>query len=460
MPPLPRRFYPDERVYYRKLEANVARYSRSQLAGMVVLGSTGEAPALDDAETRDVLRTAAEAAAPEKVLIAGVNRESLHAVIELAETAAKFQYDAVLVRTPTYYSTQMTPSVVANYFRAVADRSPLPVVLYNIPRCVPYQIPVEMVAELAHHPNIIAIKDSSGSLERIKGIVEATRGVAKRTVTVTPVFEAVTTRMLNAVATLSATFVPAGDLAGGPAIAVAPPAAPLKTRTKEVGFQVLTGSASIILPSLEAGASGAILGFAACAPEACYEVYFAWKDRDAKLAADKQASIATPNQRIVAEMGIAGVKYACDFNGYYGGYPRQPLLPLNGGAEGRGRVPSGRDPKLRRESPGDGSLPCVVTVRDNIRRELTPCEFPADLVCCEQDWRALQEEPTGYRARRSSHARKQFLRSHARQFAGRRRDQSRESKVESRPERQCRIAGSHNDAGDVVRSCRSKFEQG
>src|SRR6201989_2438817 len=126
-------FYPDERVYYRKLEANVARYSRSQLAGMVVLGSTGEAPALNDEETRDVLRTAAEAAAAEKVLIAGVNRESLRSVIELAEFAAKCQYDAVLVRTPTYYSTQMTPEVVANYFCAVADRSPLPVVLYHIP---------------------------------------------------------------------------------------------------------------------------------------------------------------------------------------------------------------------------------------------------------------------------------------------------------------------------------------
>jgi 4-hydroxy-2-oxoglutarate aldolase len=321
-------FYSDERVYYRKLEANVARYSRSQLAGMVVLGSTGEAPALNDVETRDVLRTAAEAAAAEKVLIAGVNRESLHAVIELAEAAAQFQYDAVLVRTPTYYSTQMTPSVVANYFRAVADRSPLPVVLYNIPRCVPYQIPVEMVAELAHHPNIIAIKDSSGSLDRIKGIVEATRDVAKRSVTVTPIFEAVTARMQNAVSMLSATFVAASDLAGGPALAVVPPAAPIKTRTREVGFQVLTGSAGNILPSLDAGASGAILGFAACAPEACYEVYFAWKDRDAKLAAEKQASVATPNQKIVAEMGIAGVKYACDFNGYFGGYPRQPLLPL------------------------------------------------------------------------------------------------------------------------------------
>lgn len=323
-------FYPDEQVYYRKIEANVARYSRSQLAGMVVLGSTGEAPALNDTETRDVLRTASEAAAPEKVLIAGVNRESLYSVLELAESAAKFNYDAVLVRTPTYYSTQMTPSVVAGYFRAVADRSPLPVVLYNIPRCVPYQIPVEMVAELAQHPNIIAIKDSSGSLERIKALVEATRSAPRRTVTVTPIFEAVTGRMLNSIAPAQpATFVSASDLAGGPALATVAPVSALKTRTKEVGFQVLTGSASIILPSLEVGASGAILGFAACAPEACYEVYFAWKDRDEALAAEKQEQIAKPNQRIVGELGISGVKYACDFNGYFGGYARQPLLPID-----------------------------------------------------------------------------------------------------------------------------------
>jgi dihydrodipicolinate synthase/N-acetylneuraminate lyase len=135
----------------------------------------------------------------------------------------------------------------------------------------------------------------------------------------------------QAAAAQAGSFVPAGELANGPVIAVAPPIAPLKTRTKEVGFQVLPGSASIILSSLEAGASGAILGFGACAPEACYEVYFAWKDRDPKLAAEKQERIAKPNQRITSEMGIGGVKYACDFNGYYGGYPRQPLLPLTSG---------------------------------------------------------------------------------------------------------------------------------
>src|SRR5580658_1367189 len=191
-------FYLDERVYYRKLEANVAHYSRSLLSGILVLGSTGEAPALNDEETREVLRVAAGAAAPEKVLIAGVGRESVKQTVELAEAAAASAYDAVLVRTPTYYATQMTSAAVLHYFSSVADRSPLPVLLYNIPRCVPYDIPVELIAELAHHPNIIGIKDSSGNLPRIGASVEATRNAARRTVTVTPIFEAVTARMLAA----------------------------------------------------------------------------------------------------------------------------------------------------------------------------------------------------------------------------------------------------------------------
>jgi dihydrodipicolinate synthase/N-acetylneuraminate lyase len=322
-------FYPDERVYYRKLEANIARYSKSLLAGMVVLGSTGEAMTLDDEETREVFRVSAEAAAPEKVLIAGVGRESVKLTVELAEIAASFQFDAVLVRTPTYYSAQMPPAAVLNFYRSVADRSPLPVLLYNIPRCVPYDIPVEMVAELAHHPNIIGIKDSSGNMDRMRATVELTRDAPRRTVTVTPVFEAVTARMLEPKVESTSPLVFAGDLANGMAVATLPPPAPIKTRTKEVGFQVLTGSASHVLQSLELGAAGAILGFGACAPQACTEIHLAWKDRDAKLAAEKQKKIVPAVKRVVGELGIAGVKYACDFNGYYGGWPRAPLLPVD-----------------------------------------------------------------------------------------------------------------------------------
>jgi dihydrodipicolinate synthase/N-acetylneuraminate lyase len=326
---VPTPFYADERVYFRKLEANIARYSRTLLSGMLLLGSMGEAPELDDGESREVLRVAAEAAAPEKVLIAGVARESVKATVALAETAAEFRYDVVLVRTPTYYARQMTAAAVLHYFRSVADRSPLPVIIYNIPQCVPYNIPVELVAELASHHNILAIKDSSGSVERIRALVEQTSGAPRRTVIVTPVFEAVTGRMLKPSTGTADTLISADDLAGGAAMKATPTAAPIKTRTKEVGFQVLTGSAGTLLESLEAGASGAILGFAACAPQACQEVYLAWKDHDLKLATEKQERITAVSQRVVGQLGIAGVKHACDFNGYYGGRARAPLLPVN-----------------------------------------------------------------------------------------------------------------------------------
>jgi dihydrodipicolinate synthase/N-acetylneuraminate lyase len=325
---VPTPFYSDERVYFRKLEANIARYSRTLLSGMLLLGSTGEAPELDDGETREVLRGAAEAAAPEKVLIAGVGRESVKATVALAEAAAQFRYDVALVRTPTYYASQMSPAAVLHYFRSVADRSPLPVLIYNIPRCVPYNIPVELVAELAQHPNILGIKDSSGSVERIRALVASTSTAPRRTVTVTTIFEAVTGRMLLPRAGTADALISAGDLAGGAAVTTTSPAAPIKTRTKEVGFQVLTGSAGTLQESLETGAAGAILGFAACAPQACQEVYFAWKDHDLKLAQEKQERILGPSQRVVGQLGIAGVKHACDFNGYYGGRARAPLLPV------------------------------------------------------------------------------------------------------------------------------------
>jgi dihydrodipicolinate synthase/N-acetylneuraminate lyase len=321
-------FYPDERVYFRKIEANIAHYSRSLLAGMVILGSTGEAPLINDEESREILRVASEAAAPEKVLIAGVGRESVKATVSLAETAAEFRYDGVLVRPPSYYAGQMTSAAVLNYFRSIADRSPLPVVLYNIPKCVPNEISVEVVGELAAHPNIIGIKDSAGSVERIRAQVAATEHAQRRTVAVTPVFEAATVRMLARGAGVEGGFVSLTDLTGGPVVATAPPAVPITTRSREVGFQVLSGSGSSMLGALDAGAAGGILAFAAFAPQACQEIYLAWKDHDPALARQKQERIAKVNQRIVGELGIAGVKYACDFNGYYGGHTRAPLIGL------------------------------------------------------------------------------------------------------------------------------------
>jgi dihydrodipicolinate synthase/N-acetylneuraminate lyase len=273
-------FYPDERIYFRKLEFNVGRLSLTPLAGLVVLGSTGEAVSLNDQETREVLRVAAGAAAEDKVLLAGIARESVHATVELAEAAAEYGYDVVLVRNPSYYRPQLSTAAVAHYFRSVADRSPLPVVLYSIPKFTEFEIPIEVITELAQHPNIIGMKESSGKVDRVRQVVQATRLAPRRTVTVTPVFEAVTGRMVAAKPVTSGNFISAEGLASGGegavALAVAPPAPARKTRTREVGFQVLTGSASTLKDSLDSGASGAILAFATCAPQACQEIYIAW----------------------------------------------------------------------------------------------------------------------------------------------------------------------------------------
>lgn len=323
-------FYPDGSLYLRKLEQNVDRYSQAPLSGLVVLGSTGEAVLLDEEESRQVLKSAREAAAIDKVLLAGVGRESVQETLKLADYAAELEYDAVLVRTPHFYGPQLSREAVLNYFRMVADRSPLPVVIYTIPRFTHYELPVEMVGELALHPNIIGLKDSTGKVERITEIAEATAKVPKRSVTVTQFFEPLPTRALKAkVEGEDQNFVPSQALgSGATATAVAYPKEQKKTRVREVGFQVLSGSAHTVKVSLDAGASGAVLAFAACAPQACLEIYQAWRDHDMKLAEEKQQRIAVASQKVAGHLGIAGIKYACDLNGFYGGRPRLPLLPL------------------------------------------------------------------------------------------------------------------------------------
>src|ERR1039457_2083684 len=128
-PPVTTPFYPDGNVYFKKLEHNVERYSKTPVAGIVVLGSTGEAVMLSDQERRDVLKTARESAAPNKVLIAGTGMESAHETLRLTEYAAELGYDAALIRTPHYYKRQMLPANLLAFYRTVASRSALPVII-------------------------------------------------------------------------------------------------------------------------------------------------------------------------------------------------------------------------------------------------------------------------------------------------------------------------------------------
>ena len=286
-------FYADSSLYLKKLEHNVERYSRTPIAGMVVLGSTGEAVMLSDAEQREVLRVAAETAAAHKVMVAGTGRESVSETLALSEYAATLGYDCALVRTPHFYRPQMHPKNILAFYRSVADRSPLPVLLYNVPVFTAYDLSAEVIIELAAHPNIIGLKESSGNIAKIKAIIVGTTEI-KRTAPVTEIFEAVTGRMLVAASAPGegslVNIANSGAVAGvGVETRAAPPR---KTRTRQVSFQILTGQAQTLHESLIAGASGAVLAFAAAAPTACFEIFTAWKEEDATLAASKQARIA------------------------------------------------------------------------------------------------------------------------------------------------------------------------
>jgi dihydrodipicolinate synthase/N-acetylneuraminate lyase len=329
--PLTTPFYPDGRLNLRKIEHNVDRYSRTPAAGMVVLSDVGEPGMLSDEETREALTAAISLAAETKVMIGGISRASVFNTLKLAEFAATAGYDAVLVKRSGNISRGKIHEL-QTFFQAVADSSPLPIVLYSTPGAA---LSVETISELASHPQIIGLVDEDCSSGRVEQIRAATSAVS-RDVTVTAVFAAVTGRMLAVKESVgSATFVSAETLGGGSAVATAPPKPAIKTRSKKVGFQIVAASSVGMLEGLRAGAVGAMPAFAACAPQASYEVYAAWKDDDQLLADEKQTRLSSAIQLVEKDLGLAGIRYACDLNGYFGGRPRLPILPITGDARER-----------------------------------------------------------------------------------------------------------------------------
>jgi len=264
-------FAHDGSVSLPDLKHNVQRYNQTDLAGYVALGSTGEAVLLTRVEMNGILATVKESAAKEKKLLAGAGAESTAETIERTKRAAEFGYDAVLVKTPYYYKPAYKPEVLITHFRRVADESPIPVMLYSIPQFTGIALGAAEAAELAEHPNIIGIKDSSGNVQGVAEIVAAT-----------------------------------------------PPA-----------FQILVGSAASVYPSMAIGARGAILALACALPEKCVALFELFRQGHHEKARELQAILVRASKLIVSELGIAGVKYAMDQRGYRGGIPRPPLLPLH-----------------------------------------------------------------------------------------------------------------------------------
>ena len=249
---------------------NLHRYNQTDLAGYVVLGSTGESVLLSSKESESILATAREAAAPDKRLLAGTGAESTAETIARTKRAADLGYHGVLVKTPHYYKPAYKPDVYLAHYRAVADASPIPILLYSVPQFTGVTLETPEIVALSEHPNIIGMKDSSGSVQRTVEVVAAANA----------------------------------------------------------SFQMLTGAASVVIPSLSAGAVGAILALASAFPEKCVALYQLYRQKMHKQASELQGQLASVSKRVVSEGGIAGVKFVMDLRGYRGGAPRAPLQPL------------------------------------------------------------------------------------------------------------------------------------
>jgi 4-hydroxy-2-oxoglutarate aldolase len=250
---------------------NILRYNTTGLAGYVVLGSTGEAVLLSDAESEKLVAAAKATAGPDMMVIAGSSRESTRLTAEFVNRLAGLGADAVLVKPPHYYKSLMSQDLIKRYYFEVADKSPIPLLIYNIPQNTGISVEPSTVIELSHHPNIAGVKDSSGVLSNLTEVVPGVRP----------------------------------------------------------NFHFLLGTGNLFLAGLLLGASGGILALAAAVPELCVEVKTLYRRGKLAEARKLQLDLAPLNKALTRTLGIAAIKYALELLGYTGGAPRPPLLPLD-----------------------------------------------------------------------------------------------------------------------------------
>jgi len=275
-PPITTPFDHNGNIYSTKVQHNVEKWNRTSLSGYVVMGSTGESVMLTTEEKFQLWEMVAKHATSDKLLIAGTGMESVRETVALTNRAAEMGYKAAMVRTPHYYKNLIhRADAQALYYRAVADQSRLPIIIYNWPQTTGVDIPVESVVALSEHPNMIAIKESSGSVEKVMQMI----------------------------------------------------------REVKHGFQVLVGSAPTLWPSLLMGACGAILAYANAAPYSVIAIWEAYRTREEAAGLDWQNRIGRAAKLVTTKYGIGGLKYAMDLAGYYGGPPRLPLQVPNPAAK-------------------------------------------------------------------------------------------------------------------------------
>lgn len=249
---------------------NVARLSAAGLDGFLVAGSTGEAPLLDLDEYRVLVAATRKALPSGKTLLVGTGAEATRQAVALSRAAADEGADAVVVRAPSYFGPVSPPETLVAYYRGVADGSPIPVLVYNMPKFTHVTIPPAVLEQLTDHPNIIGSKDSSGDVANLS----AYRKAAPR-------------------------------------------------------WALLSGSASLLFSALDLGCSGGVVAVACFAPAPCVALVAAFRAGDKTKAAAIQESLKPFDREIVGRLGPAGVKAAMDAAGYHGGPPRPPLAAVS-----------------------------------------------------------------------------------------------------------------------------------
>jgi 4-hydroxy-2-oxoglutarate aldolase len=259
------------KVVHDKLEFNLGKWNQTGLSGYIVLGSNGEWVYLNEQEKVDVLRTARQAIPREKLMIAGTACESTVNTIALTEQAAEIGADAAIIINPSYYKSQMTAPVLVNHYRVIADASPIPIMIYNLPPATGIDLSADLLVELSQHPNIIGVKDTSGNMPKMGETI----------------------------------------------------------RRADPSFQVLAGSANFFYPSLAIGVTGGILALANVAPDESVELFSLFNTGEIEKGRALHLRLLPVNLAITSRFGISGLKAALDMVGFYGGPPRLPLLPLD-----------------------------------------------------------------------------------------------------------------------------------
>ncbi len=269
-PPIPTPFDDQERIAFAKLEANLQRWVSQPLAGVVMPGSNSEAAFLTEAERVEVWQVCAPILrAADKRFIAGTGAETTAETIALTQRAAELGAVASLVLPPYFYKSALTHDALVAHYQAVADASPIPILLYNVPAFTGVDFALATFLALAEHPQIVGVKDSSSNIVKMAELL-----------------------------------------------------------AQRPDFQVFAGTGSALLPFLSIGAVGGIMGLANVAAHQLRDVMMAFEQNQRDLAQQRQLALTGLNSAVTARFGVAGLKYAMDQSGLYGGPTRRPLLPL------------------------------------------------------------------------------------------------------------------------------------